>query len=213
MVRISCCVAMFLSQAVRKRLGEEILPIYTAKVQAGVEEEEAEGSEKSSGTAILQDLRTMERKLAVLLELLAAVEGKNAVQAGPRDLCALVEKCRSSDIEVHPAIGAFLVMRELELMEVESDEFKSCLDPKCEAGPASCYAISILSKDTQVQTIVQRKVICQHLATILETPQNSGLVKNVLRWSCRLRFCALTCERSCLTCSACCHHRIRRPLC
>ena len=157
------------------------------------------GSEKSSGTAILQDLRTMERKLAVLLELLAAVEGKNAVQAGPRDLCALVEKCRSSDIEVHPAIDAFLVKRELELMEVESDEFKSCLDPKCEAGPAKSYAISILSKDTQVQTIVQRKVICQHLATILETPQNNELVKKLLRWSVRFRFCALTCERSCLS--------------
>ena len=119
----------------------------------------------------------MERKLAVLLELLAAVEGKNAVQAGPRDLCALVEKCRSSDIEVHPAIDAFLVKRELELMEVESDEFKSCLDPKCQETPDSCYAISILSKDTHVQTIVQRKVICQHLATILETPQNNELVK------------------------------------
>ena len=167
---------MFLSQAVRKRLSEDILPIYTAKVQPGEEEAEEE-SERSSGTAILQDLRAVERKLAVVLELLAAVEGKNAAQAGPRDLCALVEKCRSSDIEVHPAIDAFLVMRELELMEVESDEFKSCLDPKCETGPGSCYAISVLSKDTKVQTIVQRKVICQHLKTILEKPHNSGLVQ------------------------------------
>ena len=72
-------------------------------------------------------------------------------------------------------------------MEVESDEFKSCLDPKCEAGPASCYAISILSKDTQVQTIVQRKVICQHLATILETPQNNELVKKFVAVVCQVQ--------------------------
>ena len=112
--------------------------------------------------------------MVVLLELMAAVEGKTEAQVGPRELCALVQKCRDSDIDVHPAIDAWLVLRELETMEVESDEFKSCLDPKSKETPGRCYAIPMLSKDTKMQTTVQRKVICQHVGKILEKPRNSG---------------------------------------
>ena len=159
----------------RKRLSEDILPIYTAgQVQPGMDQEEGEAS---PGTVILQDLREVERTLAVLLQLMAAVEGKTEAQVGSRDLSAMVQKCRDSDIDVHPAIDAWLVVRALETMEVESDEFKSCLDPKCQEAPESCYTISMLSKDRKMQTTVQRRVICQHLGMIMEEPRNSEVLQ------------------------------------
>ena len=115
--------------------------MYTVNVEPGVDTDDA-GS--SSGQAILQDLRESERKLAVLLELLAAVESKTechpSVLPGPQDLSALVQKCRDHDIEVHPAIVAWLVTRELETMEVESEEFRSCLDPKVSVLPSLATA-------------------------------------------------------------------------
>ena len=136
-----------------------------------------EEGEASPGTVILQDLRDVERKMAVLLQLMAAVEGKTEAQVGSRDLSAMVQKCRDSDIDVHPAIDAWLVVRALETMEVESDEFKSCLDPKCQEAPESCYTISMLSKDRKMQTTVQRRVICQHLGMIMEEPRNSEVLQ------------------------------------
>ena len=98
------------------------------------------------------------------------MESKTEGQVGPRDLNALVQKCRENDIGVHPAIDAWLVTRELETMQVDSAEFRACLDPRGSA-PASCYGISLLASDEQIQTRVQRRVICQHLENRMEQPR------------------------------------------
>ena len=145
------------------------MPLYTVDVQPGVDMEE---SDSGSGKAILEDLRGSERKLVALLELLAAVEGKAETKAGPRELNALVTKCRENDIEVHPAIDAWLVTRELETMEVDSAEFKACLDAQGGVHE-SRYGISLLASDSKMQIMVQRRVICKHLENIMEQPRNS----------------------------------------
>ena len=153
--RLTCQVVSDKLEAVRKRLQEDVLPIYSQGQEAGVE---ADGS-TARGFKILKDLRDAESKLVPLKELLRLVEASDG-GAGKGEVVAATARCRDAGVELHSSIDIWLVAKELDALDIASPDYKACLNPDAAACPTDRYSILALKPivDEETLRVVQRKV-------------------------------------------------------